>query len=103
MKEIEVKEVEDCEQLVEVYESDNDKDWKRIESFDPMDVYNSGVSIGYKGGGPATMTKIILDFFGNKNSMESSIESYHKILDYISKLPKVEHFTILEKDVKHLL
>lgn len=99
MKKIEVKEVEDCEQLVEVYELDNNKDWKKINSFDPMEVYNSGVSIGYKGGGPATMTKIILDFFGNKNS----IESYYKILDYVSKLPKVDHFIILEKDVKHLL
>lgn len=103
MKKIVVKEVEDCEQLVEVYESDNDKDWKKIESFDPMNVYNSGVSIGYKGGGPRTLTDIILYTFNEYNKDKDYEDKYDDILEYISKLPNVDNFTILEQDVKHLL
>ena len=103
MKKIEVKEVENCEQLVIIYEINDDIGWKKIDSFDPMKRYNSGVRAGYKGGGPRTLTDIILYTFNEYNKDKDYDDKYDDILEYVSKLSNVDNFTILEQDVKHLL
>lgn len=123
MKKIEVKEYAPCEQLVIVYEleekyKDMDESeidfndicvWDKIDLYDPMLKYNSGVNIGYKGGGPFTMSQIIVETFRDYHkSSREYIKARNNIEEYLSKIPNdnnqaIENFTILEKDVKHLL
>ena len=118
MKKIEVREYEPCEQLVIVYELSNkddvenydtEEDWDKIDLFDPMLKYNSGINIGYKGGGPFTMSQIIVETFRDYHkSSREYIKARNNIEEYLSKIPNdnnqaIENFTILEKDVKHLL
>lgn len=117
MKKIEVREYEPCEQLVIVYELSNkddvenydaEEDWDKIDLFDPMLKYNSGINIGYKGGGPATFAQLIVETFRNYDSSKKYIEARNKVEEYLSKIPNngntaIKNFVLREDEIKHLL
>ena len=117
MKKIEVREYEPCEQLVIVYELSNkddvenydtEEDWDKIDLFDPMLKYNSGINIGYKGDGPATFAQLIVETFRDYNSSKAYIDARNRIEEYLSKISNenntiMKNFMILEKDIEHLL
>ena len=119
MKKIEVKEYEPCEQLVIVYElekefedmDDSDIDfsditiWRKIDLYDPMLKYNSGVNIGYRGEGPATLGRIIVETFREYDSAKKYTDARNRIEDYLASITNESVYdkVFLEKDVKHLL
>lgn len=108
MKKIEVKEVEDCEQLVIIYEINDDIGWKKIDLFDPMIKYNSGINIGYNGEGPSIFARIIVETFREYDSSKKYIEARNKVEEYLSKIPNndntvIKNFVIREDEVIHLL
>ena len=110
MKKIEVKEYEPCEHLVIVYELSNkddvenydaEEDWDKIDLFDPMLKYNSGINIGYKGGGPATFAQLIVETFRDYDKSKKYIEARDRIEEYLSKIPNngntaIKNFVIRE-------
>ena len=122
MKKIEVKKYED-RQLVLVYELDEDIDdlndyedinfnditiWNKIDVFDPMVKENSDCNIGYKGGGPSTLSKIIVETFRDYGSSKSYIKARENVENYLSKLPNdsnkgIYSFVLIEKDIEDLL
>lgn len=117
MKKIEIREYEPHEQLVIVYELSNEDDvkhydenpnWVKIDLFDPMIKYGSNCNIGYKGTGPETFARIIVESFKDYTSANSYIKARNKVEEYLAKLSNenstvLKNFTILEKDVEHLL
>ena len=117
MKKIEVKEYQHFEHIVIVYELTNkedveryevEEDWDKIDLFDPMLKYNSGINIGYKGGGPATFAQLIVETFREYNSSKKYIEARNKVEEYLSKIPNngntaIKNFVIREDEIKHLL
>jgi hypothetical protein len=122
MKKIEVKKYEDG-QLILVYELDESIDdaneydeidfndiniWNKIDVFDPMVKENSGCNIGYRGEGPRTLSKIIVETFRVYGNSKSYIKARENVEDYISKLPNddnqgIDNFVLIEKDIEELL
>lgn len=117
MKKIEIREYEPHEQLVIVYELSNEDDvnhydenpnWVKVDLFDPMIKYDSNCNIGYNGTGPETFARIIVESFKDYTSATSYVKARNKVQEYLSKLNNgdstvLKNFTILEKDVEHLL
>lgn len=117
MKKIEVREYEPFEQLVIVYELTNQNgidyydekpNWRKIDLFDPMLKHDSNCNVGYSGNGPTTLAKIIVETFRDYNSSKAYIDARNRIEEYLSKISNenntiMKNFTILEKDVEHLL
>jgi hypothetical protein len=121
MKKIEVREYAPLEQLVIVYELDKEFDidddidvdndesyWNKVDLFDPMLKYDSNCNVGYKGEGPSTLARIIVDTFKDYSSSTDYIIARNKVEEYLSKLDnennnKIKKFTIIENDIKHLL
>ena len=70
--------------------------------------YNSGINIGYKGGGPATFAQLIVETFREYDSSKKYIDARNRIEEYLSKIPNenntiMKNFVITEKDVEHLI
>ena len=120
MKKIEVKKYDHCEHIVIVYElgkryidmEDVDYDdicvWDKVDLFDPMLKYNSGVNVGYRGEGPNTLARIIVETFRGYEDTVNHYVAIENVEDYLSKIngekgEAIDDFTIIEKDIKHLL
>lgn len=120
MKKIEVKKYDHCEHIVIVYELDKkyidveDVDyydicvWNKVDLFDPMLKYNSGVNVGYYGGGPNTLARIIVETFRDYKDTKVQVVAMKNIEDYLSRINSekgeaIDNLCIIEKDIKHLL
>lgn len=120
MKKIEVKKYDHCEYIVIVYELDKryidtedvDYDnicvWDKVDLFDPRLKYNSGVNVGYRGEGPRTLARIIVETFRDYENNKAQFAAIENVEEYLSKIGKekddaIDNFTIIEKDINHLL
>jgi hypothetical protein len=72
-----------------------------LREINPMIRYNNGISWGYRGGGPSTLTELLRDilYFDNE---EDYGKSYNIILNYIAKIDQETDFKIYLDDLGKL-